>query len=101
MSRVFNLLVRMLLVPGISDTQCGFKGFTSRAAMQIFSVADSNRFGFDVEALYLARAYRFRIVEFPVRCRYHGGSSVNRVGDALQMLRDIVSIRRRHRSRHR
>lgn len=100
MSRVFNWLVRLFLLPGISDTQCGFKGFTKRAAVQIFSVADSNRFGFDVEALYLARAYRFRIAEFPVHCRYHGGSSVNRVGDALQMLKDIVSIRLRHRSRH-
>lgn len=99
MSRVFNLFVRLLLLPGLSDTQCGFKGFTKRAAQQIFSVADSNRFGFDVEALYLARAYRFRIAEFPVHCRYHGGSSVNRVGDAWQMLKDIVRIRLRHRNR--
>lgn len=96
MSLVFNWLVRLFLLPGITDTQCGFKGFTERAAVQIFSVADSNRFGFDVEALYLARAYRFRIKEFPVCCRYHGGSSVNRVGDALQMLKDIFSIRLRH-----
>lgn len=101
MSRFFNLLVRLILLPGITDTQCGFKGFTKRAAAQIFSVADSNRFGFDVEALYLARAYRFRIKEFPVCCRYHGGSSVNRFGDGLQMLKDLVSIRLRHRSRHR
>ena len=100
MSRVFNLLVRMLLLPGLTDTQCGFKGFTKRAAIQIFSVADSNRFGFDVEALYLARAYRFRIAEFPVRCRYHGGSSVNRVSDGLQMLKDLLSIRLRHRMHH-
>jgi dolichyl-phosphate beta-glucosyltransferase len=100
MSRVFNLLVRMLLLPGLTDTQCGFKGFTKRAAIQIFSVADSNRFGFDVEALYLARANRFRIAEFPVRCRYHGGSSVNRVSDGLQMLKDLLSIRLRHRMHH-
>ena len=53
--------------------------------------------GFDVEALYLARTFKLRIAEFPVRCRYHGGSSVNRLGDGLQMLRDLIRIRfRRH-----
>ena len=99
MSRVFNMVVRWLLLPGITDTQCGFKGFTAPAAQRIFAVAESNRFGFDVEALYLARAFRFRIAEFPVRCRYHGGSSVNRLADGLQVLKDLVAIRFRHRRR--
>ena len=97
MSRVFNLAVRATVLPGISDTQCGFKGFTAAAARKIFAVAESDRFGFDVEALYLARAFKMRIAEFPVHCRYHGGSSVNRVGDGLQMLKDLISIRLRHR----
>lgn len=97
MSRLFNLVVRLVLLPGITDTQCGFKGFTAGAAKRIFEVAESNRFGFDVEALYLARTFKLRIDEFPVCCRYHGGSSVNRVGDGLQMLRDLLRIRfRRH-----
>lgn len=97
MSRLFNFIVRLVLLPGIHDTQCGFKGFTAAAARKIFTVAESDRFGFDVEALYLARTFNLRIAEFPVRCRYHGGSSVNRVGDGLQMLRDIVKIRYRRR----
>ena len=97
MSRIFNWVVRILLVPGITDTQCGFKGFTAAAAKRIFEVAESNRFGFDVEALYLARAYKMRIDQFPVCCRYHGGSSVHRLGDGFQMLKDLVSIRIRHR----
>ena len=96
MSRLFNVVVRWLLLPGITDTQCGFKGFTAAAAKQIFAVAESDRFGFDVEALYLARTFKLRIDEFPVCCRYHGGSSVNRLGDGWQMLKDIVTIRRRH-----
>ena len=97
MSRLFNLIVRSVLLPGITDTQCGFKGFTAAAAKKIFAVAESDRFGFDVEALYLARTFKLRIAEFPVRCRYHGGSSVNRLGDGLQMLRDLLRIRfRRH-----
>jgi dolichyl-phosphate beta-glucosyltransferase len=97
MSRVFNLAVRATVLPGITDTQCGFKGFTAAAARKIFAVAESNRFGFDVEALYLARAFKMRIAEFPVHCRYHGGSSVNRVGDGLRMLVDLFGIRLRHR----
>jgi hypothetical protein len=97
MSRVFNLAVRATVLPGITDTQCGFKGFTASAARKIFAVAESDRFGFDVEALYLARMFKMRIAEFPAHCRYHGGSSVNRVGDGLRMLVDLFSIRLRHR----
>lgn len=98
MSKLFNLAVQTLVLPGISDTQCGFKGFTARAAKAIFSAAESDRFGFDVEALYLARKYGFRIDELPVTCRYHGGSSVSRISDGLQMLSEVVAIRVRHRS---
>jgi dolichyl-phosphate beta-glucosyltransferase len=97
MSRVFNWVVQILLLPGITDTQCGFKGFTAAAAQRIFSVAESDRFGFDVEALHLARAFKLRINQFPVCCRYHGGSSVRRIGDGLQMLKELISIRVRHR----
>jgi dolichyl-phosphate beta-glucosyltransferase len=96
MSRLFNLVVRAVLLPGITDTQCGFKGFTAAAARRIFEIAENDRFGFDVEALYLARTFHMRIAEFPVRCRYHGGSSVNRLADGLRMLGDIIRIRRRH-----
>ncbi len=97
MSKVFNLAVQAFAVPGISDTQCGFKGFTAHAAKKIFSVADSDRFGFDVEALYLAKRFGFRIDELPVVCRYHGGSSVSRISDSVRMFADIVAIRRRHK----
>ena len=65
MSKLFNFAVQAIAVPGIADTQCGFKGFTARAAKAIFSVAKSDRFGFDVEALYLARKNGFRIDELP------------------------------------
>jgi len=96
MSKVFNFAVQAFAVTGISDTQCGFKGFTAHAAKKIFSVAGSDRFGFDVEALYLAKRHGFRIDELPVVCRYHGGSSVSRISDGVRMLADIVAIRRRH-----
>ena len=97
MSKAFNVAVQALAVPGISDTQCGFKGFTAHAARKIFSVAESDRFGFDVEALYLAKRHGFRIDELPVICHYHGGSSVRRLSDGVRMLADILAIRRRHK----
>ena len=97
MSKLFNIAVQALAVPGINDTQCGFKGFTSRAADTIFNAARSDRFGFDVEALYLARKHRFRVDELPVTVRYHGGSSVNRVRDGVRMLADVLALRLRHR----
>ncbi len=97
MSKLFNLAVQTIALPGIADTQCGFKGFTASAANAIFNTARSDRFGFDVEALYLARKHGFRIDELPVVCRYHGGSSVNRLSDGVRMIADIVAIRRRHK----
>lgn len=97
MSRVFNLVVQAVALPGLSDTQCGFKGFTAAAARQIFASHRSDRFGFDVEALFLARQQGFRIVEMPVTCRYHAGSSVNRLGDVMSMLGDVLAVRWRHR----
>ena len=69
------------------------KASRAAAAKAIFSVAESDRFGFDVEALYLARQHGFRIDELPVICRYHGGSSVNRVSDGVRMFADVLAIR--------
>lgn len=64
--RLFNLLVRVLAVSGIRDTQCGFKLFRADAAREIFSRATVDRFAFDVEALLLARRLGYAIAEVPV-----------------------------------
>ena len=97
MSRIFNLVVQTIALPGLRDTQCGFKGFTAAAARAIFARHRGDRFGFDVEALFLARKLGFQISEMPVTCVYHAGSSVNRVGDVLSMLADVLAVRWRHR----
>jgi dolichyl-phosphate beta-glucosyltransferase len=97
MSKMFNLAVQMIALPGLGDTQCGFKGFTARAARAIFPAMQSDRFGFDVEALFLARKRGFRIDELPVVCRYHGGSSVNRLSDGARMFGEVLAIRRRYK----
>jgi len=64
--KLFNLVVRLLVVSGIRDTQCGFKLFTREAAREVFSRATVDRFAFDVEALLLARRLGYRIAEVPV-----------------------------------
>lgn len=60
-----NLMVQVIAVPGIWDTQCGFKAFTAEAAQEIFSVARINGWGFDIEALALARRFDHRIEVIP------------------------------------
>src|SRR6266568_2532999 len=69
MGRLFNLFVRALAVPGVRDTQCGFKLFSAAAARDVFSAARLDGFSFDVEALFLARRKGYRIAEVPVRWR--------------------------------
>lgn len=93
MGALFNLFVRTVALPGLRDTQCGFKGFRREAAQRIFAVQRIDRFGFDVEVLYLARRMGLTIREIPVTCVYHGGSSVGRIGDSLAMALDVVRVR--------
>lgn len=64
--KAFNLAVRVLVVSGIRDTQCGFKLFRRDAAREVFSRASVDRFAFDVEALLLARRLGYPIAEVPV-----------------------------------
>lgn len=97
MGRVFNGVVQLVALPGLTDTQCGFKGFTAAAAQTIFAAQTIDRFGFDVEVLFLARKHGYRVDEIPVICTYHSGSSVRRIGDVLNMLTDLLRIRWRHR----
>jgi dolichyl-phosphate beta-glucosyltransferase len=61
-----NLIIQLLLLPGMWDTQCGFKAFTKEAALKIFSLMKINRWAFDVEALSLAKKLGYRIKEIPV-----------------------------------
>ena len=94
MSRVFNRMVRVVLLPGILDTQAGLKGFTARAGELIFSRLTVPGFGFDVECLYIARKHRLTIRQTAVRYRYDDEpSTVRFAADAAEMLRDLVKIR--------
>ncbi len=92
MGRIFNLVVRFLLVPGISDTQCGFKLFGDEVARAVFSALETDRFAFDVEVLARARQGGFEVVEVPVRWRNDARSRVHPVRDSASMLRDVIRI---------
>jgi dolichyl-phosphate beta-glucosyltransferase len=67
MGKIFNKLVRIVVLRGIKDTQCGFKAFTAEAASKVFPPLQTAGFGFDVEVLVRARAAGFRIAEVPTR----------------------------------
>lgn len=92
MSRVFNAVVRAVAVPGMRDTQCGFKAFRGDVARPLFAVQRIDGFGFDVEILRIAQSRGYRIVEVPVACEYHPSSSVRQVRHAAMMLIDLSRI---------
>ena len=75
--RVFNWIVKLLVLRGIDDTQCGFKLFSGRAAQALFPLQRLDGFGFDVEILFLARRAGFVIREIPVTWAYGRESKVN------------------------
>ena len=93
MGRLFNVLVQTLVLPGIRDTQCGFKCFTREAALNICQRITLERFGFDVEMLYLARKLRYRIREVPVVWRNSPQSRVHVLRDSVSMFGDLLRIR--------
>ena len=94
MSRMFNRVVRLGLLPGILDTQAGLKGFSAPAAGLVFPRLTIPGFGFDVEALYIARKHGLTVKQVAVHYRYEDEPSTVRFAvDAAGMLRDLVKIR--------
>jgi dolichyl-phosphate beta-glucosyltransferase len=101
MGRIFNIIVRTLLIGGIRDTQCGFKLFRGPAARELFAAASVDGFAFDVEILLLARS-RYHVAEVPVVWRHVEQSKVSPGRDAARMLVDIVKLSwKRHGTRGR
>jgi glycosyltransferase involved in cell wall biosynthesis len=103
MGRVFNRAVQLLVLPGIEDTQCGFKLFRSEAAEAVLArallyrdaqtVAGPRVTAFDVELLVIARALGLKVVTVPVVWTYGSQSKVNPVRDTLYNARDIARVR--------
>jgi dolichyl-phosphate beta-glucosyltransferase len=95
MGRIFNLLVRTVLLGGFKDTQCGFKLFEREAARDLFSRQKLDGFAFDVEVLLLAKERGYRVREVPVVWYHAPNSKVSPISDATKMLGDIVMLRLR------
>ncbi len=91
--RVFNLLVRLLVLPGLQDTQCGFKCFSAEAAEQIFPKQTLEGWSFDVEVLAIARELGYKVVEVPITWTYQAGSRMSILSDSWKMFKDLLLIR--------
>ena len=96
MGRFYNALVRIMAVPGLKDTQCGFKCFRGEIVPLLFRHQTMEGFAFDVEVLFLARKAGLVIREVPIDWHYREGSKVRPLRDALAMTRDLLKIRWRN-----
>ena len=93
-----KLYIRVLCLAGgfrLSDSQCGCKAFSAKAAKTIFPRCEVNGFAFDFEAILWAVKYQFKIVEMPVRVLNHGASKVHVIRDTFRMLRDLRKMKKR------
>jgi dolichyl-phosphate beta-glucosyltransferase len=97
MGRLSNLLVQAVLLPGIKDTQCGFKCFIAKAGKDIFSRSIINGWGFDLEVFALARKLGYSMKEAPIIWHEIGHSTL-KTGAFISTLRELVVIRKRMRS---
>lgn len=95
MGRTFNAIVRVLLMGGYKDTQCGFKLFSAAAAEEVFSRQTLDGFAFDVENLLLARELGYRVKEVPIIWYHAPNSKVSPITDSSRMLRDLIGLRLR------
>ncbi|MFC1711811.1 dolichyl-phosphate beta-glucosyltransferase [Patescibacteria group bacterium] len=101
MGKVFNLVVQIVVLPGIHDTQCGFKLFENKVAKKLFSqlkvshIQTDRAFtgAFDVELLFLAQKLKFKIAEVPVFWQHYETKRVNPFYDSIKMFFDVLKIR--------
>lgn len=89
----FNTIIRILVINGIKDTQCGFKLFKTDIAKRIFSKLKLIGFSFDVEVLFLAKKLGYKITEVPVSWRAIPGTKINPFTDSFIMFMGVVKIR--------
>jgi len=93
MGRTFNLIIRILGIRGLHDTQCGFKLLAGDVARRLFAELTIERFAYDVELVWLARRHGYRVVEVGVRWSDSPSSKVNPLSDSLRMLWDVLALR--------
>jgi dolichyl-phosphate beta-glucosyltransferase len=92
MGKIFNRLVRIFVLSGLHDTQCGFKAFTAEVADRVFPALQTRGFGFDVEVLYRAQRAGYRIVEVPTRWINSPQSRVHPIRHSTMMFLELLAI---------
>lgn len=92
-SRIGNILIQSVLIDGIEDTQCGFKLFHTDKAKVIFQKQRIHRWGFDIEMLFLAKAFWFKILEIWVEWKNNTNSRFRAIRDSLRTFYELVSIK--------
>ena len=95
--RIFNLAVRLATGLPFWDTQCGFKAFNMPVCKPLVEAATVDRFGFDVELLYLTHRAGLRLREIPVRWDHYEGSKISLGSDSFKMLTEVGLIRQQAR----
>jgi dolichyl-phosphate beta-glucosyltransferase len=93
MGRVFNLIVRVLAIPGIQDTQCGFKVFRRAAAREVFPLQTIDGWGFDVEVLFIALRRGYKLIEVPITWYYRPQTKINPLRDSINMVSEVMRVR--------
>ncbi len=96
--RAINSLVKLATGMPFSDTQCGFKAFRMDVCRPVIEAASIDRFGFDVELLYVAHAAGLRLREWPVRWDHNEGGTIQYTRDSVRMLNEVRLIRRQARA---
>ena len=91
--RAFNLLVRVVTLPGLQDTQCGFKCFRAEAAEELLPLQTIAGWTFDVEILFIARTRGMQVIEIPINWYFNSGSRVRILRDSATMFADLFRIR--------
>ena len=91
--RVFNTMIRVVALPDLQDTQCGFKCFRDSVAEDVFRLQTLGGWSFDVEVLFIAKQRGYRIAELPIPWFFNPDSHVDVVRDSLQMALDLFRIR--------
>ena len=95
--RIFNTMVRWMALPGLQDTQAGFKMFRADVAERVFPLQTLTGMSFDVEVLFIARRMGYAITEVPINWYYRDDSRVRPILDTVTMVAELMQIRRNGR----
>jgi len=90
--RGINFLIQLLILPGLNDTQCGFKCFSTEVAKDLFKHQTLHGWSFDIELLHIARRRKYQVKEIPIHWYHFADSKVSALRDAIRMIQDIFRI---------